>query len=232
MDDSDVEPLNAAISNAAVRGLDLELRRTARPPRPTIVNLRLPGHDRTCGTLWYGDDNSASDSDEGRHGTGLRRSTRRQFPPHRIRRASFTTPRVAARRRRSTRSSPDRFRNGDPNKRLLPRRLDDGLPDVLREHSRRCCTRRGTSRFEDSRSTGVFNRDFFGGDLQGVTQKLDYLKAIGVDAIWLTPIFKARSNHRYDTDDYLQVDPALGGDAAFAAAAPRRRKRARRPADP
>jgi glycosidase len=70
---------------------------------------------------------------------------------------------------------------------------------------------------EDSRATGVFNRDFFGGDLQGVTEKLDYLKSLGVDAIWLTPIFKARSNHRYDTDDYMQVDPALGGDAAFAA---------------
>jgi cyclomaltodextrinase len=64
---------------------------------------------------------------------------------------------------------------------------------------------------EDSRATGVFNRDFFGGDLQGVTEKLDYLKSLGVDAIWLTPIFKARSNHRYDTDDYLQVDPALAG---------------------
>ena len=50
-----------------------------------------------------------------------------------------------------------------------------------------------------------------------MTEKLDYLKSLGVDAIWLTPIFKARSNHRYDTDDYLQVDPALGGDAAFAA---------------
>ena len=70
---------------------------------------------------------------------------------------------------------------------------------------------------EDSRATGVFNRDFFGGDLQGVKEKLDYLKSLGVDAIWLTPIFMARSNHRYDTDDYLHVDPALGGDAAFAA---------------
>ena len=50
-----------------------------------------------------------------------------------------------------------------------------------------------------------------------MTEKLDYLKSIGVDAIWLTPIFMARSNHRYDTDDYMHVDPALGGDAAFAA---------------
>jgi cyclomaltodextrinase len=70
---------------------------------------------------------------------------------------------------------------------------------------------------EDARATGFFNRDFFGGDLQGVTEELDYLKSLGVDAIWLTPIFTARSNHRYDTDDYMQVDPYLGGDAAYDA---------------
>src|SRR2546421_3998456 len=49
-----------------------------------------------------------------------------------------------------------------------------------------------------------------------ISERLDYIKSLGVDAIWLTPIFKARSNHRYDTDNYLHVDPALGGDAAFA----------------
>ncbi|CAN5329219.1 hypothetical protein BH18ACT12_BH18ACT12_05040 [soil metagenome] len=70
---------------------------------------------------------------------------------------------------------------------------------------------------EDSRATGVFNLDCCGGDLQGVTEKLDYLKSLGVDVIWLTPIFKARSNHRYDTEDYHAVDPSLGGDGAFAA---------------
>ena len=58
-----------------------------------------------------------------------------------------------------------------------------------------------------------------------MTEKLDYLKSLGVDAIWLTPIFMARSNHRYDTDDYMHVDPALGGDAAYAAADRRRRTR-------
>jgi glycosidase len=72
---------------------------------------------------------------------------------------------------------------------------------------------------EDPQRTGVFNRDFFGGDLKGIQEKLGYLKSLGVDAIWMTPIFKARSNHRYDTNDYHHVDPALGGDAAFAALA-------------
>jgi cyclomaltodextrinase / maltogenic alpha-amylase / neopullulanase len=55
--------------------------------------------------------------------------------------------------------------------------------------------------------------------LQGLQQALPYLKDLGVDAIWTTPIFQARSNHRYDTDNYTQVDPALGGNGAFASLA-------------
>lgn len=53
-------------------------------------------------------------------------------------------------------------------------------------------------------------RDYFGGDLKGVTEKLDYLKDLGVTAIYFNPIFAARSNHRYDTANYRQIDPALG----------------------
>jgi glycosidase len=53
-------------------------------------------------------------------------------------------------------------------------------------------------------------RDYFGGDLKGVTIKLGYLKNLGVTAIYFNPIFFARSNHRYDTAGYYQIDPALG----------------------
>lgn len=56
---------------------------------------------------------------------------------------------------------------------------------------------------------------FFGGDLWGVLEKLDYLEDLGVTALYLTPIFRASTNHRYDTEDYFQVDPALGGDLAL-----------------
>jgi glycosidase len=52
--------------------------------------------------------------------------------------------------------------------------------------------------------------NFFGGDLEGLTEKLGYLEELGVDALYLTPIFKAGTNHRYDTHDYFSVDPALG----------------------
>jgi glycosidase len=58
-------------------------------------------------------------------------------------------------------------------------------------------------------------RQFQGGDLWGVTRRLGHLADLGVDAIYLNPIFSSPSNHRYDTIDYYSVDPVLGGDAAL-----------------
>lgn len=52
--------------------------------------------------------------------------------------------------------------------------------------------------------------DFFGGDLAGITKKLDYLKGLGVTAIYVNPIYNACSNHRYDAVDYGTIDPFLG----------------------
>ena len=62
----------------------------------------------------------------------------------------------------------------------------------------------------------VSNNVFFGGNLWGVAQKLDYLQALGVKVIYLSPVFKAYSNHKYDTGDYEHVDEMFGGDEAFA----------------
>jgi hypothetical protein len=59
--------------------------------------------------------------------------------------------------------------------------------------------------------------DFFGGDLKGVTDKLDYLQALGVTAIWFNPIFSSPSNHRYDTTNYSEIDPGLGTLADYQA---------------
>ncbi len=56
---------------------------------------------------------------------------------------------------------------------------------------------------------------FQGGDLYGVIEKLDYLEALGVNALYFNPIFASASNHRYHTYDYYQVDPLLGGNEAF-----------------
>ena len=56
---------------------------------------------------------------------------------------------------------------------------------------------------------------FFGGNLWGVAEKLDYLKSMGVGVIYLNPIFKAYSNHKYDTADYYEIDSMFGGREAF-----------------
>ncbi|HEY3310720.1 MAG TPA: glycoside hydrolase family 13 protein [Anaerolineales bacterium] len=53
-------------------------------------------------------------------------------------------------------------------------------------------------------------QNFMGGDLQGILDHLPYLRDLGINAIYLTPVFAARSNHKYDTSDYLLVDPAFG----------------------
>ena len=65
-------------------------------------------------------------------------------------------------------------------------------------------------------STGYLACDFFGGSLKGIAEHLDYIKSLGIDIIYLNPIFEARSSHRYDTADYHNVDPMLGGNEAFA----------------
>lgn len=62
----------------------------------------------------------------------------------------------------------------------------------------------------------VQNNDFFGGNLKGITEKLDYLCSLGVGIVYMNPIFKAYSNHRYDTADYMKLDEMLGTDEDFA----------------
>lgn len=59
-------------------------------------------------------------------------------------------------------------------------------------------------------------RQLYGGDLDGITAHLDYLAALGVGTIYLTPFFPAESNHRYNASTFRMVDPLLGGDAAMA----------------
>ena len=71
----------------------------------------------------------------------------------------------------------------------------------------------------------VWNNDFFGGDLKGIEQKLDYLQSLGVTCLYLNPIFESHSNHRYDTANYACIDPLLGDTADFTALAAAARER-------
>jgi alpha-glucosidase len=102
---------------------------------------------------------------------------------------------------------PDRFCNGDPaltvpegawsQENFTTRQVPWGTPPKKWEQG-------GTL-------------DFYGGDLPGIIQKLDYLQDLGVNALYLTPIFASRTNHRYDIQDFFQVDPYLGGNEALLA---------------
>jgi alpha-glucosidase len=101
---------------------------------------------------------------------------------------------------------PDRFYNGDPA---------NDVPNGAWSRRGHSTQRRewGASPLHYSQAGTL---DFYGGDLAGIAQKLDYLVDLGVNALYLNPIFVAYSNHRYDIADYEHVDPYLGGDEALA----------------
>ena len=92
----------------------------------------------------------------------------------------------------------DRFRNGDRSN------------DVLTDEYNYCGG--NVVRIEDWNQLPAPNdvREFYGGDLQGVMDKLDYLRDLGVQAIYFNPLFVSPSNHKYDTQDYDHVDPHFG----------------------
>lgn len=64
--------------------------------------------------------------------------------------------------------------------------------------------------YPDAETDGIWTNEFYGGDIQGVRQKLDYLKSIGVTAIYFNPVAWAASNHKYDATDYKHLDPMFG----------------------
>ncbi len=95
---------------------------------------------------------------------------------------------------------PDRFYNSGKRKTNVP------TDRVMRSDLS------GQPEWRPDENGVVHNNDFFGGDLEGIRQKLEYLYDLGVTCIYLNPIFEAHSNHRYDTADYEKVDPLLGSE--------------------
>ncbi len=63
----------------------------------------------------------------------------------------------------------------------------------------------------------ILNNDYFSGDLKGIKEKLPYIAYLGVTILYLNPIFEAHSNHRYNTADYMKIDPLLGDENDFKA---------------
>lgn len=100
----------------------------------------------------------------------------------------------------------DRFRNGNPALDVKPGAFDfHGQPAAV-SRSKRALT-----------GDRTHQHTFYNGDLQGIRDALPYLQDLGVTVVLLTPIFASRSTHRYDTDDYLRLDPHVGTDADFRA---------------
>lgn len=73
----------------------------------------------------------------------------------------------------------------------------------------------GTPEYPEYPGAHLENNTFFGGTLFGITEKLDYIKSLGVNLIYLSPIFEAYSNHKYDTGNYMKVDEMFGGEEAL-----------------
>ena len=73
----------------------------------------------------------------------------------------------------------------------------------------------GGSITKNSQDFLVINKECFGGDLQGVIEKLPYIASLGTKTIYLSPIFESSSYHKYDTADFLKVDSMFGGDKVF-----------------
>ncbi len=117
---------------------------------------------------------------------------------------------------------PDRFRNGRSNNDANINAPRYGWPDdPLDRIMRKAWTDlpEGYCRFYVNPATpcteGPRGRDYFGGDIMGVSQRLNYLQALGVKVIYFNPLFDAASNHAYDTQDYYQIDPFFGGNDEF-----------------
>ncbi len=107
---------------------------------------------------------------------------------------------------------PERFRNGD--------KANDPQPGRARYHAytverhAQWLDKPWVPKSGDG-SDEHYNNDFFGGDLAGIIEKLDYIHELGANTIYMTPVFRAASNHKYDTADYKNVDPGFGSNEDF-----------------
>jgi glycosidase len=107
---------------------------------------------------------------------------------------------------------PDRFRNGDPTNDPEPL-LQSYQGKAVEFHANWLAKpyRPGSGDGSDS----VYNNDFFGGDIAGIIEKLDYIAELGANTLYITPLFQAASNHKYDTADYRHIDRAFGSNEDF-----------------
>jgi len=117
---------------------------------------------------------------------------------------------------------PERFRNGDPSN--DPRPGPNTFHDKSLEVHRSWLDKPWRPNSGDG-SDALGGNDFFGGDIAGITEKLDYIADLGANVIYSTPLFQASSNHKYDTADYHRIDTRFGTNADFERLAQEGRRR-------
>ena len=98
---------------------------------------------------------------------------------------------------------PDRFYKGTGNIKNVPddRIIHESITDI--------------PVWKPNEQGKILNNDYYGGNLKGIEEKLPYIASLGVNVIYLNPIFEAHSNHRYNTADYSKIDPLLGDEMDF-----------------
>jgi glycosidase len=208
--------------NITISGTEYDVWKVtlAMPSTPTVYYYKFKiNRDQTNG--WYSDDYVDDNDNVHKDGTGAA-SDGEPFPSFQITvyDPNFQTP-AWLQNANVYHIMPDRFRNGDQTNDYCRAGGTTGCPVyygsqqafTYNQWNRQICDPRN----QNSGCYNEFSNQFYGGDLAGVKNELDYIQSLGLDTIYMNPIFSARSYHRYDTDNYLHIDPALGGDAAFAA---------------
>ncbi len=110
---------------------------------------------------------------------------------------------------------PKDYEDGVVYQIFVDRFAKTGTPKIRKESRYNPDWDNGIPEYAEYPGQDLKNNTLFGGTLNGIAEKLDYLSDLGVNILYLTPIFKAYSNHRYDTGDYSKVDSALGGITAL-----------------
>ena len=191
------------------------------PSMPTVYYYKFKiNRDQTNG--FYSDDYVDDNDNVLKDGTGAA-SDGEPFPSFQITvyEPNFQTP-AWLQNANVYHIMPDRFRNGDQTNDYCRTGSTTGCPTFYGTdpntviHYDTWNTQMCDPRNSSSSCYNNFTQ-FYNGDLAGVQSELDYIQSLGFDTIYMNPVFMARSYHRYDTDQYLHIDPALGGDAAFTA---------------
>ena len=207
--------------NIMVNGTEYDVWKTTltMPSTPTVYYYKFKiNRDTTNG--WYSDDYLDDNDNVHKDGIGVA-SDGEPFPSFQftVYDPNFQTP-AWLQGANVYHILPDRFRNGDTTNDYCRSGSTTGCPTFYGAdpstviHYDTWNTQMCDPRNSSSSCYNNFTQ-FYNGDLAGVQSELDYIQSLGFDTIYMNPIFQARSYHRYDTDQYLHIDPALGGDQAF-----------------